>query len=84
MAENFEVEGVEIPDELLEALAGGDISEVPKGQIITLIRVFKTMGYGIDVVEKTIRKEAVTGGGFGYSFDADAAVEYLKSIWDET
>ena len=84
MAENYEVDGIEIPDELLDALAGGCDADVPKGQIITLIRVVKALGHGIDHAEKWVRAGADGSHGFFQTYDADEAVEYLKGIWDET
>ena len=78
-----EFEGMEIPEELLDAIAGGVMTDETKGAIRKIARNGKLMGLTFDEVSVFVRIGANGYQGPGNDYTADEAIEYMASIWDE-
>ena len=81
LEENFD--GVELPDELLEGLAGGVISDDTKKLLRKTVLNFKGHGYQLDVVLRMTSVVANKRHAQGDNFNNSEIVDIVRTVWNE-
>ena len=78
MAENKVFEGIEIPDDLLDSIAGGVLTDTHKEFLRALISSAKKGGYTMEnFVEDLVSFSAIS------DCDAQEVWNYIHPIWEE-
>ena len=78
MADNKVFDGIEIPDDLLDSIAGGVLTDTHKEFLCALISSAKKGGYTMDDFVQDLVSFAPISDS-----DAQEVWDYIYPIWDE-
>ena len=82
MAENNALEGIEIPDNLLDSIAGGVLTDDDKDALRIMISAAKSGGYSLDDFIAGLVGFSINGQENAH-FTAQEIWDYIFPIWDE-
>ena len=83
MADNLNINDYQLPDDMLEMVAGGVFSDIKKEQMTDIIMKCKNLNFDIKDVEVLMRICADHQKEDGVMFTSDEAIELLHSLYGE-
>ena len=83
MAENININDFKLPDELLEAIAGGTITPEADEMLRLSIREYKKSGATFNSAEWIVKLLAENKAYPGEDYTTDEILGYVQQIWDE-
>ena len=80
-----ELDGIEIPEALLEAVSGGVISPNSKALISENVKDWKSQGYALEDIEKLYSLLIPhVNQGEGDDFTTDEVLDFIKKVYNES